>query len=70
MSWCREKTLEPGDMERAELRERTTDVDELAIIDLVERWPEVKAGYERDFAPLGLLLDRFVRKLVSELPAE
>ncbi|MCI0784200.1 MAG: hypothetical protein J4N77_07715, partial [Chloroflexi bacterium] len=55
---------------RAELRERTTDVDELAIINVVERWPEVKGDYERDFAPLGLLLDRFVRRLVSELPAE
>ena len=55
---------------RAELRECTTDPDELAIIDVVERWPEVKGDYERDFAPLGLLLDRFVRKLVSELPAE
>ncbi|HEY8767672.1 MAG TPA: hypothetical protein VIP09_10520 [Dehalococcoidia bacterium] len=55
---------------RAELRERTTDPDELAIIDVVERWPEVKGDYERDFTPLGLLLDRFVRKLVSELPAE
>lgn len=55
---------------RAELRERTTDPDELAIIDVVERWPEVKGDYERDFAPLGLLLDRVVRKLVSELPAE
>ena len=55
---------------RAELRERTTDRDELAIIEVVERWPEVKGDYERDFAPLGLLLDRFVRKLVSELPAE
>ena len=53
---------------RAELRECTTDPDELAIIDVVERWPEVKGDYERDFAPLGLLLDRFVRKLVSELP--
>ncbi|MEX0682926.1 MAG: hypothetical protein WD904_10525 [Dehalococcoidia bacterium] len=55
---------------RVELRERTTDPDELAIIDLVERWPQVKAEYERDFEPLGLLLDRFVRKLVSEMPAE
>ncbi len=55
---------------RAELRERTTDPDELAIIDVVERWPEVKGDYERDFAPLGLLLDRFVRRLVSELPTE
>ena len=55
---------------RAELRNRTTDPNALAIIDLVERWPEVKADYEPDFAPLGLLLDRFVRKLVSELPSE
>ena len=55
---------------RAELRQRTEDADELSIIDLVERWPEVKPEYERDFAPLGLLLDRFVRKLVSELPPQ
>jgi hypothetical protein len=54
---------------RAALRQCTTDPNELAIIDVVERWPEVKGDYERDFAPLGLMLDRFVQKLVSELPA-
>ncbi|MEO8458103.1 MAG: nucleotidyltransferase domain-containing protein [Chloroflexota bacterium] len=53
---------------RAELRTRTTDPDELSIIDLVDRWPEVKAEYERDFVPMALLLDRFVRRLVSQLP--
>lgn len=55
---------------RSELRERTPDTDELAIIDLVERWADVKAEYERDFRPLAQLLDRFVRRLVSELPEE
>lgn len=55
---------------RDALRARTSDPDELAIIELVDRWPEVKPEYERDFAPLGLLLDRFVRKLVAEIPAE
>lgn len=55
---------------RAELRQRTSDADELAIIDVVERWSEVKTAYERDFRPLAHLLDRFVRRLVSELPAE
>jgi len=55
---------------RAELRQRTSDADELAIIDVVERWAEVKAAYERDLTPLAQLLDRFVRRLVSELPAE
>ncbi len=55
---------------RAELRTRTLDEDELAIIDVVERWAEVKADYSRDLTPLAELLDRFVRRLVSELPAE
>ncbi|MCH7810993.1 MAG: hypothetical protein IH863_10490 [Chloroflexi bacterium] len=55
---------------REALRERTTDDVELALIDLVDLWPEFKPLYERDFVPLALLLDRFVRKLVSELPAE
>ena len=55
---------------REALRERITDDVELALIDLVDLWPEFKPLYERDFVPLALLLDRFVRKLVSELPAE
>lgn len=55
---------------RAELRTRTLDEDELAIIDVVERWAEVKAAYERDLTPLAQLLDRFVQRLVSELPTE
>ena len=55
---------------RVELRSRTSDADELAIIDVVERWAEVKAAYARDLTPLAKLLDRFVRRLVSELPAE
>ncbi len=55
---------------REALRERITDDVELALIDLVDLWPEFKPLYERNFVPLALLLDRFVRKLVSELPAE
>ena len=55
---------------RVELRKRTSDADELAIIDVVEHWAEVKAAYARDLTPLAKLLDRFVRRLVSELPAE
>ncbi len=55
---------------REALRERTTDEVELALIDLVDLWPEFKPLYEADFVPMALLLDRFVRKLVSELPAE
>ncbi len=60
----------PYPLTRAALRELTLDTDELAIIDLVERWAEVKAEYERDCRPLARLLDRFVRRLVSELPPE
>jgi len=59
----------PYPVTRADLRERTDDADELAIIDLVERWPELKPEYERDFTPLAQLLERFVRKLVAGLPA-
>jgi len=55
---------------RAELRGRISDPDEIALVGIVERWPELKSEYELDFTPLALLLDRFVRKLVSELPAE
>jgi hypothetical protein len=55
---------------RAELRERLSHDDELALLDIVERWPELKSEYERDFTPLGLLMDRVVRKLVAELPPQ
>ena len=60
----------PYPVTRAKLRHRISGPDELAIIDLVEGWPEVKPQYESDFTLLAVLLDRFVRKLVSELPAE
>jgi predicted nucleotidyltransferase len=55
---------------REALRERIADEVELAVIDVVDLWPEFKPLYEADFVPLALLLDRFVRKLVSELPDE
>ena len=55
---------------REALRERISDETELALIDLVDLWPEFKPLYEADFVPMALLLDRFVRQLVSELPAE
>jgi predicted nucleotidyltransferase len=53
---------------RTDLRARLSDADELALLDIIERWPELRPQYERDFTPLGLLMDRVVRKLVSELP--
>jgi hypothetical protein len=52
---------------RAELRSRLTDPDEIAIIDTIERWAGLRPGYERDFTPLAILLDRVVRSLVHEL---
>jgi predicted nucleotidyltransferase len=52
---------------RAELRTRLTDPDEIAVIDTIEHWVNLKPEYERDFTPLGLLLDRVVRKLIHEL---
>jgi hypothetical protein len=55
---------------RDDLRERITDDLELAIIDVVDLWPEFKAMYEADFIPLALLLNRFVNKLIAEIPAE
>lgn len=55
---------------REALRERITDETELALIDLVDLWPEFRPLYEADFMPMALLMDRFVRKLVSELPEE
>ncbi|HUF52553.1 MAG TPA: nucleotidyltransferase domain-containing protein [Dehalococcoidia bacterium] len=55
---------------REDLSQRITDDLELAIIDVVDLWPEFKALYEADFLPLALLLNRFVNKLIAELPAE
>ena len=55
---------------RADLRACLSDTDELALLDIIERWPDLRPEYERDFTPLGLLVDRVVRKLVSELPPQ
>jgi hypothetical protein len=54
---------------RAELRSRLSDATELAILDVVRRWSEVKHQYEQDFQPLAQLIDAFVRGLVCELEA-
>ena len=55
---------------REELRARLSDADEISVLDVLERWSELRAGYEEDRRPLALLLDRVARKLVSELPVE
>ena len=52
---------------RADLRARLSDPDELAIVDLVERWPELRPQYELDITPLALQLDAFARRLVIQL---
>jgi len=50
---------------RAELRARLSDAGELAILDTVERWPELRERYEADITPLALQLDAFARRLVE-----
>ncbi len=54
---------------RRELRDRLSDADELAIVDTVDRWAELRPQYEEDCTPLALQLDAFARKLVAELEA-
>lgn len=51
-----------------DLRGRLTDRGELAIVDLADRWTEVRSQYEADIAPLALQLDAFARRLVAQLP--
>ncbi len=53
---------------REELRARLTDPDEMAVLDTLENWAELRAKYEEDRRPLALLLDRVARKLVAGLP--
>jgi len=50
---------------RADLRARLSDPDDLAVVDTVERWPELRPAYEADFTPLALQLDAFARRLVE-----
>jgi len=52
---------------RTELRARLTDADEIAAVDVVQNWAAEKAGYEEDFRPLALLLDKVMRGLVAKL---
>jgi predicted nucleotidyltransferase len=54
---------------RAELRSIVDDPAELEIIDWVERWEELRPGFEADPAPLMLHLDTFARRLVDSLPS-
>jgi hypothetical protein len=52
---------------REQLRKRLTDEDELAIIDIIDLWEELRPKFEEDATPLALQLDTFARKLVHEL---
>ena len=52
---------------RAELRERLTDPEELSIVDSVDGWHELREQAEDDFVPTALLLDRFARNVVRQL---
>ena len=49
---------------------RLDDCDDIAIVDLVERWPELRPRYEADITPLALQLDAFARRLVAGLPED
>ncbi len=60
----------PYPVTRAELRTRLTDPDDLAVLEIVERWPELRRQYEADIAPLALQLDAFARRLVADLPED
>lgn len=54
---------------RAELRERLKDEAELAILDIVDLWPELRAKFEQDSTPPALQIDAVAGKLLSELEA-
>jgi predicted nucleotidyltransferase/aryl carrier-like protein len=60
----------PYPITREDLRARLTGLDEIAIIDLVERWTETGSSHEDDVTPVALQLDAFARKLVTELDTE
>jgi hypothetical protein len=55
---------------RADLRSRLSDVVELEVIDIVDRWSELRSAYEDDFGPLARLIDEFARNLVRQLESE
>ncbi|MBI1885334.1 MAG: hypothetical protein HYS09_03315, partial [Chloroflexi bacterium] len=48
---------------RLELRQRLTDPDDVALVDLVEEWPLPRESYPGDVVDLALLLDRSTRRL-------
>lgn len=52
---------------REDLRQRLTDEGELAIIDIIDLWPELRSKFEEDSTPLALQIHAFARKLVAEL---
>jgi hypothetical protein len=52
---------------RAALRRQLGAEEELAIIDIIDLWPELRAKLEEDSTPLALQVDAFARKLVAEL---
>ena len=55
---------------REELRAHLSDTDELAVLDIVERWPELRPRYETDITPLALQLDAFARRLAAAIEQE
>ena len=55
---------------RAQLRERLRDPEDVAIVDLVEGWPQPRESYAGDLTELALRLDACARRLVTELPGE
>lgn len=54
----------------ADLRPLIDDADELWIIDVVDRWDEVREKFEADADPLARRIDAFARKLVAWLDTE
>jgi hypothetical protein len=52
---------------RAALRQQAASADEIAIIDAVERWHELRPDIEADVTPIALQLDRFARALATQL---
>jgi hypothetical protein len=57
----------PYPVTRAELRARLSDPNELAVLEIVERWQELRPRYEEEIGPLALQLDAFARRLVAWL---
>jgi hypothetical protein len=55
---------------RAELRGRLSNPEDLALVDIVERWAELEPGFAADITPLALQLDAFARRLVAALPED